>query len=90
VNQEYTIIHVLYIRYHVSSYMLCICHSDTDGYMHMTCRYVNQPEPELKGPSVTIKATEDRIQQMQREADQIWPPELAELMKVRLLYACHA
>jgi len=43
---------------------------------------VNQPEPELKGPSVTIKATEDRIQQMHREADQIWPPELAQLMKV--------
>ncbi|DBA89990.1 TPA: hypothetical protein ACH3X2_004363 [Trebouxia sp. C0005] len=43
--------------------------------------YVNQPEPELKGPSVTIKATEDRIQQMHREAEQIWPPELAQLMK---------
>lgn len=43
---------------------------------------MNQPEPELKGPSVTIKATEDRIQQMHREADQIWPPELAQLMKV--------
>jgi hypothetical protein len=49
---------------------------------HCGCRYVNQPEPELKGPSVTIKATEDRIQQMHREADQIWPPELAQLMKV--------
>lgn len=47
------------------------------------CRYVNQPEPELQGSSVTLKATEDRIQHMQREADQIWPPELAQLMKVQ-------
>ena len=43
---------------------------------------MNQAEPELKGPSVTIQATEDRIQQMHQEADQIWPPELAQLMKV--------
>lgn len=45
-------------------------------------RYVNQPQPELQGSSVTLKATEDRIQHMHMEADQIWPPELAQLMKV--------
>lgn len=50
---------------------------------------MNQPEPELKGPSVTIKATEDRIQQMQREADQVWPPELAQLMKVSTTSVSH-
>lgn len=50
--------------------------------MHHNCRYVNQPEPELKGASVTIKATEDKVEQMQKEADQIWPPELAQLMRV--------
>ncbi|KAL3146900.1 hypothetical protein ABBQ38_014872 [Trebouxia sp. C0009 RCD-2024] len=43
--------------------------------------YVNQPQPELQGSSVTLKATEDRIQHMHMEADQIWPPELAQLMK---------
>ena len=46
------------------------------------CRYVNQPQPELQGSSVTLKATDDRIQHMHKEADQIWPPELAQLMKV--------
>ena len=45
-------------------------------------RYVNQPQPELQGSSVTLKATEERIQHMHREADHIWPPELAQLMKV--------
>ena len=48
-------------------------------------RYVNQPEPELQGSSVTLTATDDRIQQMHQEADQIWTPELAQLMKVN----CH-
>ena len=48
----------------------------------MLRRYVNQPEPELQGSSVTLKATQDRIRHMHREADQIWPPELAQLMKV--------
>lgn len=52
---------------------------------HALNRYVNQPEPELEGPSVTIKATQDKIDTLHREADQIWVPELAQLMKVRLL-----
>ena len=46
------------------------------------CRYVNQPEPELQGSSVTIKATQDKIDTLHQEADQIWVPELARLMKV--------
>lgn len=48
-------------------------------------RYVNQPQPELHGSSVTLQATQDRIQHMHREADLIWPPQLAELMKVSTL-----
>lgn len=46
------------------------------------CRYVNQPEPELKGPSVTVTADDHKIQDMHHSAEQTWPPELTELMKV--------
>ena len=51
----------------------------------MLLRYVNQPQPELQGSSVTLKATQDRIEHMHREADLIWPPQLAQLMKVNTL-----
>ncbi|PNX59429.1 6-hydroxynicotinate 3-monooxygenase-like protein, partial [Trifolium pratense] len=39
--------------------------------------YVNQPEPEVKGTSVTTKVTGDMIQKMHQEAEKIWIPELA-------------
>ncbi|WJX09849.1 hypothetical protein P8452_00640 [Trifolium repens] len=43
--------------------------------------YVNQPEPEVKGTSVTTKVTSDMIQKMHQEAEKVWIPELAKVMK---------
>ncbi|KAG2300597.1 hypothetical protein Bca52824_037069 [Brassica carinata] len=43
--------------------------------------YVNQPEPELKSNSVTLKVSQEMINRMHQEADTIWIPELARLMK---------
>ncbi|XP_045822122.1 6-hydroxynicotinate 3-monooxygenase-like [Trifolium pratense] len=43
--------------------------------------YVNQPEPEVKGTSVTTKVTSDMIQKMHKEAEKVWIPELAKVMK---------
>ncbi|KAI3986314.1 hypothetical protein MKX01_002159 [Papaver californicum] len=43
--------------------------------------YVNQPEPELKGNSMTMKASNEMIEKMHKEAECIWAPELARLMK---------
>ncbi|KAM7257381.1 hypothetical protein ACFE04_013122 [Oxalis oulophora] len=44
--------------------------------------YVNQPEPELKGNSVTTRVNEDMITNMHREAEKTWVPELSRLMKI--------
>lgn len=43
--------------------------------------YINQPEPQLKGSSVTIKVSEEMIKEMHKEAERIWVPELSRLMK---------
>lgn len=43
--------------------------------------YENQPLPELKGPSVTVKATEKEVSDMKQRAGDIWPPALASLMQ---------
>ncbi|XP_004513450.1 uncharacterized protein [Cicer arietinum] len=43
--------------------------------------YVNQPEPEVKGTSVTMKVTSDMIQKMHQLAEKVWIPELASVMK---------
>ncbi|XP_042515130.1 6-hydroxynicotinate 3-monooxygenase isoform X1 [Macadamia integrifolia] len=43
--------------------------------------YVNQPEPELKGNSVTIKVSSEMIKQLHEEAEKTWVPELARVMK---------
>ena len=48
-----------------------------------TRRYVNQPEPQLKGASVTIHAPQEQVAEMQRQAQDIWPPALADLMQVQ-------
>lgn len=56
--------------------------------------YVNQPEPQLKGNSVTMKVSQDMIRKMHEEADAVWCPELARLMKetndpfVNVIYDC--
>ncbi|CAI9094468.1 OLC1v1030214C1 [Oldenlandia corymbosa var. corymbosa] len=43
--------------------------------------YVNQPEPEVKGNSVTMKVSSDMIRRMHEEAEKVWSPELARIMK---------
>lgn len=43
--------------------------------------YVNNPEPKTKGNSVTMKVSKDMIEKLQEEAEKIWLPELANLIK---------
>ncbi|KAK7320704.1 hypothetical protein VNO77_30421 [Canavalia gladiata] len=43
--------------------------------------YVNQPEPEVKGTSVTMKVNSDMIQKMHQEAEKVWIPELVNVIK---------
>ncbi|XP_010670730.2 uncharacterized protein LOC104887713 [Beta vulgaris subsp. vulgaris] len=43
--------------------------------------YINQPEPEIKGNSITLKVSKETIAQMQEEAERIWVPELVALIK---------
>ncbi|TKY58167.1 3-hydroxybenzoate 6-hydroxylase [Spatholobus suberectus] len=43
--------------------------------------YVNQPEPEVKGTSVTMKVSSDMIQKMHQEAEKVLTPELFKVMK---------
>ncbi|XP_030452586.1 uncharacterized protein LOC115674359 isoform X1 [Syzygium oleosum] len=56
--------------------------------------YINQPEPELKGNSVTMKVSGEMIQKMHREAEKVWLPELARIMKetkepfINVIYDC--
>ncbi|KAL6985324.1 hypothetical protein U1Q18_018700 [Sarracenia purpurea var. burkii] len=56
--------------------------------------YVNQPEPELKGNSVTMKVSSDMIKKMHEEAEKIWVPELVRVMKetkepfLNVIYDC--
>ena len=45
------------------------------------CRYITQPEPELKGHSVTVQAEERTVAEMKKEASRLWPPALAALMQ---------
>ncbi|XP_010254282.1 PREDICTED: uncharacterized protein LOC104595300 [Nelumbo nucifera] len=56
--------------------------------------YVNQPEPELKGNSVTMKVSNDMVKKMHTDAEEFWLPELARVMKetkepfVNVIYDC--
>ncbi|XP_071689611.1 uncharacterized protein [Rutidosis leptorrhynchoides] len=56
--------------------------------------YVNQPEPQLKGNSVTIKVSSTMINQMHEEAEKIWVPELVKVIKetkepfLNVIYDC--
>ncbi|KAL2897751.1 6-hydroxynicotinate 3-monooxygenase [Bienertia sinuspersici] len=43
--------------------------------------YINQPEPEMNGNSVTLKVSKETIKNMQEDAERIWVPELVALMK---------
>ncbi|KAK1312465.1 hypothetical protein QJS10_CPA07g00566 [Acorus calamus] len=56
--------------------------------------YINGPEPELQGSSVTMKVNHEMVTKMHDEADKVWVPELARLMKqtespfVNVIYDC--
>ncbi|XVF88171.1 hypothetical protein PTKIN_Ptkin19aG0028900 [Pterospermum kingtungense] len=56
--------------------------------------YVNQPEPEIKRNSVTMKVSEDMIKKMIQEAEKVWVPEFVRVMKetknpfVNTIYDC--
>ncbi|CAL0323167.1 unnamed protein product [Lupinus luteus] len=43
--------------------------------------YVNQPEPQIEGSSVTKKVSSEMIQSMHEEAEKVWSPELAKVIK---------
>ncbi|KAM0923112.1 hypothetical protein ACQ4PT_005687 [Festuca glaucescens] len=43
--------------------------------------YINGPEPELTGSSVTMKVSDATLARMQDEADRVWLPELARLIR---------
>ncbi|KAL3844117.1 hypothetical protein ACJIZ3_001520 [Penstemon smallii] len=43
--------------------------------------YVNQPEPQLKGNSVTMKVSDDMIEKMHVGAEKYWLPELAKVIR---------
>ncbi|KAK7260856.1 hypothetical protein RIF29_27155 [Crotalaria pallida] len=43
--------------------------------------YVTQPEPVVKGKSVTMKVSDDMIQKMHQEAEKVWCPEFVKVIK---------
>ncbi|CAI9784814.1 unnamed protein product [Fraxinus pennsylvanica] len=43
--------------------------------------YVNQPEPDLEGNSVTTKVSRDMIEEMYEAAEKVWVPEFVKLMR---------
>ncbi|KAL0323903.1 UNVERIFIED_CONTAM: Aurachin C monooxygenase/isomerase [Sesamum calycinum] len=43
--------------------------------------YLNQPEPELKGNSVTAKVSNSMIEKMYEAAEKVWIPELVKVMR---------
>ncbi|KAI3741707.1 hypothetical protein L1987_59381 [Smallanthus sonchifolius] len=56
--------------------------------------YINQPEPQLKGNSVTMKVSNNMIKKMQEEAEKTWVPELVRVIKetkepfLNVIYDC--
>ncbi|XP_022731066.1 uncharacterized protein LOC111285742 [Durio zibethinus] len=56
--------------------------------------FVNQPEPEIKGNSVTMKVSEDMINEMIQEAEKLWVPEFVRIVKetknpfLNVIYDC--
>ncbi|XP_010051193.2 6-hydroxynicotinate 3-monooxygenase [Eucalyptus grandis] len=55
---------------------------------------LNQPEPHLKGNSVTMKVSDEMIQKMYQDAEKIWHPTLVQVMRetrepfVNAIYDC--
>ncbi|XP_047966725.1 aurachin C monooxygenase/isomerase-like [Salvia hispanica] len=56
--------------------------------------YVNQPEPQLKGNSVTMKVSSDMIAKMHEAAEKVWVPELMKVIRetkdpfLNVIYDC--
>ncbi|ESR63768.1 hypothetical protein CICLE_v100103011mg, partial [Citrus x clementina] len=56
--------------------------------------FISQPEPQLKGDSATMKVSSDMIKKMHQEAEKIWVPEFARVIKetkepfLNLIYDC--
>ncbi|KAH9799293.1 FAD binding 3 domain-containing protein [Citrus sinensis] len=56
--------------------------------------FISQPEPQLKGDSATMKVSSDMIKKMHQEAEKIWVPEFARVIKetkepfLNLMYDC--
>ncbi|XP_030543121.1 aurachin C monooxygenase/isomerase-like [Rhodamnia argentea] len=56
--------------------------------------YLNLPEPDLQGNSVTTKVSDDMIQKMYQDAEKIWHPALVQLMRetkepfINAIYDC--
>ncbi|KAH6783721.1 oxidoreductase family protein [Perilla frutescens var. hirtella] len=56
--------------------------------------YVNQPEPQLKGNSVTMKVSSDMIAKMHEAAEKVWLPELVKVIQetkdpfLNVIYDC--
>eukprot|EP00262_Sarcandra_glabra_P002763 TRINITY_DN1315_c1_g4_i1.p1 TRINITY_DN1315_c1_g4~~TRINITY_DN1315_c1_g4_i1.p1 ORF type:complete len:421 (+),score=50.75 TRINITY_DN1315_c1_g4_i1:92-1354(+) len=56
--------------------------------------YINQPKPETKGNSMTMNVSKDMIEKMHEEAEKVWVPELAKVMKetkepfINVIYDC--
>lgn len=43
--------------------------------------YVNQPEPQLKGNSMTIRVQDEMVRKMHEQAEKIWVPEFVKIVK---------
>ncbi|CAA2966530.1 zeaxanthin epoxidase, chloroplastic [Olea europaea subsp. europaea] len=43
--------------------------------------YINQPEPEVKGNSVTMKVSSDMVKKMHKAAEKVWVPELVKVIQ---------
>ncbi|KAF8035912.1 hypothetical protein BT93_C1821 [Corymbia citriodora subsp. variegata] len=56
--------------------------------------FLNQPEPHLKGNSLTMKVSDEMIQKMYQDAEKIWHPTLVQVMRetkepfVNAIYDC--
>ncbi|XP_022951855.1 uncharacterized protein LOC111454587 [Cucurbita moschata] len=43
--------------------------------------YINQPEPQLKGKSLTMKVDDGMVRKMHEQAEKVWVPEFARVIK---------
>ncbi|ESR63754.1 hypothetical protein CICLE_v10008268mg [Citrus x clementina] len=56
--------------------------------------YINQPEPIMKGNSVTMRVSNDMIKNMHEEAEKVWLPEFVKVIKetkepfINAMYDC--